>query len=76
MAIRLRRVEGQWVALCAVESDPKEGDVYIDDAQDSALRVKFMQDYDVPGRDYDLERLMETQKVRDARETLEAWLAS
>jgi hypothetical protein len=32
MAIRLRTVDGVRVALCAVESDPKPGDVYLDDS--------------------------------------------
>lgn len=42
MAIRLRRVDGKLVALCAARSMPKDGDVYLDDEQHYALTMKFM----------------------------------
>ena len=51
MAIRLRIVpcEGKdgfhWVALCAAESQPMDGDVYIDDPQHNALGDKFEADF-------------------------------
>ena len=73
MAIRLRKVQDRWVALCAVESDQKEGDIYLDDSQDYALRIKFKMDYALEGikelnklRDLNMEQLMNTQKVRNA----------
>lgn len=77
MAIRLRSVRGVRVALCAVESDAKPGDVYLDDGEHYALAAKFADDW--KGRTIDWsysEELaaMKTQKVRDAREELEAWL--
>jgi len=73
MAIRLRRVEGYWVALCAVESDAKEGDVYLDDAQHYALACKFASEYNI-WEDAKMNRLANTQKVRDAKEEIEKWL--
>lgn len=45
MAIRLRRVDGMLVALCAARSMPKKGDVYLDDAAHHALAVKFDLDF-------------------------------
>lgn len=41
MAIRLRKVNGSLVALCAAETDPKEGDTYLDDGVHYALAAKF-----------------------------------
>lgn len=45
MAIRLRVVDGQLVALCAARSVPQEGDTYLDDGQHYALAEKFWLDY-------------------------------
>lgn len=74
MAIRLRLVSGWWVALCAVESDAKEGDIYLDDSQHFALTTKFFEDYQGRTIDFrysdELVRLMDSQKVRDAREEI------
>lgn len=81
MAIRLRKIQNMWIALCAVESDEKEGDIYLDDSKDYALRVKFKKDYASEGiegfencRDLEYEKLMDTQKVRDAEEELLKWM--
>ena len=65
MAIRLRKVVGRWVALCAYETDKKVGDIYIDDGQHYALITKFR---DENGFDFDkkIKKLMDSQKVRDA----------
>lgn len=49
MAIRLRKVENKWIALCAAESEPENEDIYIDDAIDHAIRVKFIKDYESEG---------------------------
>ncbi len=73
MAIRLRKVEGTWVALCAVEADLKEGDVYIDDAQHYALACKFAREHTVNWQDKRINKLMDTQKVRNAFEVHEKW---
>jgi hypothetical protein len=45
MAIRLRRVEGEWVALCAAETDAKKGDIYLHDGLSYALMLKMCRDY-------------------------------
>lgn len=83
MAIRLRTVDGIRVALCAVESDPQPGDVYLDDADHGALSCKFAMDYESMGflRDGltplwfpEQEAAMESQKLRDAKEELDLWL--
>jgi hypothetical protein len=67
MAIRLRKIEDKWVALCAYETDKKEGDIYIDDGQHYALITKFRDEH---GFDPDkiIKKLMDSQKVRDALE--------
>lgn len=44
MAIRLRKVKGYTLALCAAKSVPKIGDIYLDDAQHEALTNKFARD--------------------------------
>ncbi len=73
MAIRLRKVKGTWVALCAVEADLKEGDVYIDDAQHYALACKFAREHTVNWQDERVNALMDTQKIRDAEEEHLKW---
>ena len=45
MAMRLRRINGNWVALCATETKAKPNDTYIDDAQDHAIRIKLEHDW-------------------------------
>jgi len=46
MAMRLRQdKEGCWVALCAAASKPQPGDVYLNDAQDRAIRLKLEADW-------------------------------
>lgn len=44
MAILLRQIEGETVALCANYSEPQETDIYIDDNQQYALACKFSRD--------------------------------
>jgi hypothetical protein len=78
MAIRLRDVNGTRVALCAVESDPMPGDIYLDDRDHYALSAKFCRDFcpsDGKCRvEYPEEwSTMETQKVRDAEEEMDKW---
>ena len=78
MAIRLRKVEGVLVALCAVEVDPMPGDVYLDDNVHQALAVKFARDWKGQLVDWVWpfeNRLAETQKVRDAKEEHMQWQA-
>lgn len=81
MAIRIRAIHGITVALCAVETDPKPGDIYLDDAAHHALSTKFGLDWNEEGflaesmADPELVFVMESQKVRDAKQELERWLA-
>ena len=82
MAIRLRKVSGCYVALCAVESDKKVGDIYLDDAMHGALKTKFAEDfnemfgnsmYQALPVDENVSQLMRTQKIRDAKEEFLKW---
>ena len=76
MAIRLRTVDGVRVALCAAETDEMPGDVYLDDSDHYALAAKYAQDHqgETITTAYPKEwAVMETQKLRDAREELMKW---
>lgn len=65
MAIRLRKVNNTWVALCAFETDPKEDDIYLDDGMHYALTCKFARDWGLWVNEYE-KYLVDTQKIRDA----------
>ena len=45
MAIRIRKVNGHVVALCAAETKKESGDLYLDDTVHHALNEKFHADY-------------------------------
>jgi len=45
MAIRIRKVKGILVALCAAETKPRKNDIYIDDNEHHALYKKFENDF-------------------------------
>lgn len=45
MAIRIRIVDGYTIALCAAITEPKEGDLYLDDSMHHALTTKFGLDW-------------------------------
>lgn len=56
MAIRIQKVKNKniksgfsYIALCAAENKYKKGDIYLDDAIDHALRMKFLKDYKSEG---------------------------
>ena len=49
MAIRVRKIKGKIVALCAAEHKAEEDDLYLDDVVDHALRMKFLKDYGEEG---------------------------
>lgn len=74
MSIRIREINGVTVALCGVESDARPGDIYLDDAAHHALSTKFGLDWQSmgfitdPPIDSICAKVMETQKVRDAKE--------
>lgn len=77
MAIRLRRVKGVLVALCAAETDPVRGDVYLDDSVHHALSAKYAQDWQGEMIDWSYPEewaAMETQTRRDAQEELRKWI--
>jgi len=74
MAIRLRLVNGVWVALFAARSIEKEGDLYLDDGQHHALGNKFSRDYsemydlDLPCRLEDID-LVEREESNNPNRT-------
>ncbi len=45
MSIRIRRIDGLTIAICAARSIFKPGDIYLDDAAHYALYVKFASDF-------------------------------
>ena len=46
MAIRVRRVDGTLVALCAAKTDEVDGDIYLNDEVHYALSQKYWRDYE------------------------------
>ncbi len=65
MAIRLRIVDGHWVALCAAKTKPQAGDVYLDDNHHHALTTKFAVDHERPEiADPIHKRLMEKEEAK------------
>jgi hypothetical protein len=69
MSIRIRKVNDKTVALCGFETDPKSGDIYLDDGQHYALAAKFARDWQNQIIDWqypDIWEDMDTQKIRDA----------
>lgn len=79
MAIRLRTINGIRTALCAAETDAMEGDTYLDDGDHHALSAKYAHDWQ--GREICWEypeqwEAMESQKKRDAKDTIEALIDS
>lgn len=49
MAIRIRKVGKVTVAICAALSEPKKGDIYLDDDVHHALSTKFGLDWKSEG---------------------------
>lgn len=45
MAIRLRVVDGYWIAVCAARSVEQPGDIYLHDGLHHALTIKFDLDH-------------------------------
>lgn len=45
MAIRIRKVENVVIAVCAAETKPQDGDIYLDDVAHQALGMKFWDDF-------------------------------
>jgi hypothetical protein len=73
MSIRIREVDGRWVAICAARSVPKEGDIYLHDGAHHALSIKFDLDFDSMGllrhsiyADSDEAKLMEHEESNNS----------
>jgi hypothetical protein len=49
MSIRIRKIQGHTVALCAAKTNPEIGDIYLDDNAHYALSTKFMVDFESTG---------------------------
>lgn len=49
MAIRMRMVNGKFIAICAARSVGKDGDIYLGDVEHHALAEKFMEDFGSEG---------------------------
>jgi len=45
MAIRIRKINGKTVALCAAKTNQRPNDIYLDDAIHHALSRKFEADF-------------------------------
>ena len=70
MAIRLRTVNGLRIALCAAETKPAAGDIYLDDSDHHALMAKFVRDLQSEGwfsghSPYEEWAVMDTQKTHE-----------
>lgn len=64
MSIRVRRIKGKLMALCGAESQPEEGDLYLDDGVDFAIRKKIYADLKSEGFKWDWER-PELERILD-----------
>ena len=49
MAMRLRLIDGKWRAFCAADTEACDGDVYLDDGKDHAIREKLQADWESEG---------------------------
>lgn len=49
MSIRIRKIEGETVAMCAAKTEAQEGDIYLDDNSHHALSTKFSVDFESEG---------------------------
>lgn len=58
MAIRIRKIKGETVALCAAKTKAKKGDIYLDDAAHHALTTKFAVDFESERADLIVKKLM------------------
>lgn len=72
MAIRLRKTKDTLIALCAVEVDPKDGDIYLDDTVHYALAMKFARDWNTTWQSEIYNELNEIEKVRNAEEVFQS----
>lgn len=61
MAIRIRKINGITVALCAAKTLANEGDIYLDDTAHHALSTKFGIDWFEEGR---LEKDLADERIK------------
>lgn len=77
MAIRLRKVDGVLIAICAARSVEKPGDIYLDDEAHHALGNKFSRDYyemyayPLPYRNEDIDLVKREESNNPARDEWE-----
>ena len=45
VALRIRKINGKWVACCAAKTKPEPDDIYLDDGMFSAVMDKFAYDF-------------------------------
>lgn len=77
MAMRIRRVDGVVIAVCAALTEPKVGDLYIDDEAHSALSLKVMWERGEISDAHPAAVLMDREQGhRNAEEELLAWLGA
>ena len=66
MAIRIREVDGHWVAVCAAKVKVRRGDIYLNDNLHHALTTKFAIDHEQPEiADPVLVKLMEKEESKE-----------
>ncbi len=66
MAIRIREVDGHWVAVCAAKAKVKRADIYLNDNHHHALTTKFAIDYERPEiADPVIVKLMKKEEKKD-----------
>lgn len=77
MAIRIRKIGGHTIAVCAACTKPKVNDIYLDDAAHGALSAKFGLDFyhmgflTKPLVDKDTLKLMEEEENEKTSQLLE-----
>ena len=66
MAIRIREVDGHWVAVCAAKVKVRRGDIYLNDNLHHALTTKFAIDHERPEiADPVIMRLMKEEESKE-----------
>lgn len=64
MAIRIRKIDGHIVALCAAKTKEQKGDIYLDDGVHEALATKFAVDWNEAWADPIKAKLMKEEEER------------
>ncbi len=71
MAIRIRKIDGETVALCAAKTRGKKDDIYLDDNSHHALGVKFTVDFESEGLliDPPIDEIVKKKMMKAERKT-------